>query len=59
MTIDFPDGVARRLHARWRCKLEEARRRYSNDQTEETRAEYLKMLQVFTDLIIRGKLPSE
>jgi len=55
--IDSPDGVARRLHELWRDKLTEAQRRYAESRNEDTRTEYLRVLKIFSDLVIRDKAP--
>jgi hypothetical protein len=57
--IAFPDGTTRKLHNPWRWKLEEAEWRYRDAKNEETRAEYLRMLRIFSDLVLRYKLPEE
>ena len=59
LLIDFPDGVARRLHKRWREMLAEAQRRYKENPNSETKAEYLRVLKQFADLVLRGKLPRD
>ena len=48
MEISFPDGVAWRLHETWRAKLFEAEFRYA----QETKAEYLRLLRTFQDLVL-------
>jgi len=57
--IDFPDGVARRLHERWRDKLADAQRRYQETPTKATKAEYRRVLKQFADLVVRGKVPTD
>jgi hypothetical protein len=57
--ISFPDGVARRLHDPWREKLKEAQLRYTAARNEENRAEYLRVLKAFSDLVLRSKIPEE
>ena len=59
MTVDFSDGVLRRLHDSWRDKLNQAYGRYSYSRTAETRSEYLKVLKTFTDLVARYQLPPD
>jgi hypothetical protein len=59
MTVDFPDGVLRRLHDSWRDKLADAYCRYSDNRTAETRAEYLKVLKTFTDIVVRHQPPPD
>jgi hypothetical protein len=41
----------------WRLKLAEAQRRYSADPTEETRAEFRRVLRLFADLVVRDVVP--
>ena len=55
MGIEFPDGTARQLHDRWRDEVD-AYCRYLEQRNEETRAEYLRFLRIFTDLVVRNKL---
>lgn len=56
--IQFPDGTDRRLHDRWSENLGEAQACYQGNRNEETKAEYLRVLQIFTDLVLRDKAPS-
>jgi hypothetical protein len=55
MDADFSDGS--RLDDFWRAKLEEAQRRYVEDRTEESRAEYRRVLRIYANLVLRGKMP--
>jgi hypothetical protein len=57
MVITFPDGAAWRLHETWRMKLFEAERRYTQDRNEKTKAEYLRILRTFKDLVVYGIVP--
>jgi hypothetical protein len=41
----------------WRLKLEEAQRHYGETRTEESRAEYRRVLRVFADLVLWGQMP--
>jgi hypothetical protein len=59
VVIDFPDGTSRRLHERWREKLTEAQRRYIEERDKVTKAEYLRILKAFSDLVVRGKVPPD
>jgi len=59
MTIEFPDDLAQRLRECWREKLENARRLYVEDQNERTRADYLRVLTKFADLVLRGQRPED
>jgi hypothetical protein len=53
--VDFSDLLG--LDDYWRLKLGESQRRYSTDPTEENRAEFRRVLRVFTDLVVRGVPP--
>jgi hypothetical protein len=55
--IAFPDGTTRKLHVPWRLRLEEAERSYQDAKSKESRAEYLRILKTFSDLVLRYKLP--
>ena len=57
--IAFPDGTTRKLHDPWRWRLEEAERRYRDAKSKESRAEYLRILKTFSDLVLRYRLPEE
>jgi hypothetical protein len=57
MEISFPDGVASRLDETWRAKLFEAEFRYAQDRNNETKAEYLRLLRTFKDLVLYDILP--
>ena len=43
--------------AGWRKRLAEAQRQYDANPTRTTRAEYRRVLAIFTDLVCRDKLP--
>jgi len=55
----FPDGTTRKLHDPWRRRLEKAERRYGAAKNKESRAEYLRILRIFSDLVLRYKLPEQ
>jgi hypothetical protein len=55
MSQDCPDTDA--LHAVWRLKLAQAERRYAESGTTENRAGFLKVLRIFTALVMRGVIP--
>lgn len=57
--IEFPDGVPRKSHALWREKLADAQRRYRENPNPETKAEYVRVLKAFADLVLRYKLPDQ
>ena len=59
MTIEFPDDLAQPLYERWRDRLEDARRLYVAEQNERTRADYLRVLTKFADLVLRGQRPED
>jgi len=46
-----------RLHSEWRQKLGDARSRYAADRCEANREEYLRILKVFSDIVLRHELP--
>jgi hypothetical protein len=54
MDIDSSDSP---LDDFLRAKLDEAQRRYAEDRTEESRAEYRRVLRIYSDLVLRGKMP--
>jgi hypothetical protein len=46
----------------WRGRLKEAEQRFrtaTGDARESARREYLRVLRIFSDLVIRGKAPAE
>ena len=43
----------------WRAKLIEAERRYQENRIGQNRAEYLRVLRLFTGLVIDGVIPRE
>jgi hypothetical protein len=47
------------LDDRWREKLAEARSQFELNRNERTKAEYLRVLGIFTDLVLRDILPDE
>jgi hypothetical protein len=56
------------LEEAWRKRVENARKRYLETVADQAadrelrraaRAEYMRMLQVFTDLVMKGKIPPE
>jgi hypothetical protein len=59
MTLTCPDGILWRLHETWRAKLAEAHCRMEQDRKLETKAEYLRVLRIFKDLVMYGRLPGE
>lgn len=59
MTVQFPDGTVPRLRALWRERLAEATTRYLENRTPQTRADYLRVLKVFADLVNHDKIPVE
>lgn len=48
-----------RLAELWREKLAEAHTRYESERSAANRTEYLRVLRVFTDLIVRNEPPAE
>jgi hypothetical protein len=57
MVITSPDGAAWRLHETWRAKLFEAELRYTLNRNAETKAEYLRVLKIFKDLVVYDIVP--
>jgi hypothetical protein len=55
--IAFPDGTTRKFQNPWRWKLEDAERRYRDARNQESHAEYLRTLKIFSDLVLRYELP--
>jgi hypothetical protein len=55
---DFSDGTLKREQDLCRERLNEARRRFTNDQSQESREAYLQTLRTFSDLAM-GKGPRE
>ena len=51
------DGVDWRLHDEWRSKLSEAERHFKEHPNDETKAEYMRILKIFKDLVMHGILP--
>jgi hypothetical protein len=56
--IDFSDGTLSREQDLCRERLNEARRRFTNDQSQKSREEYLQSLRTFSDLAM-GRRPTE
>jgi len=50
--IDFPDGTLRREQDLCREKLDAASRRCTDERSPENRAEYLRALRAFTELVM-------
>jgi hypothetical protein len=57
MVITSPDGAVWSLHETWRKKLFEAELRYTQNRNAETKAEYLRVLKIFKDLVLYGIMP--
>jgi hypothetical protein len=51
------------LHELWRARLSEARSHYEAEKTsadrQKYRAEYLRVLRLFTSMVMRGEYPEE
>jgi hypothetical protein len=47
------------LQDSWRARLAEAAREFTENRSSETRQNYLRVLQIFTDLVSRGRRPME
>jgi hypothetical protein len=59
MILTSPDGTLWRLHETWRAKLFAAEFRMKQDRNLETKAEYMRVLRTFKDLVMHGKLPGD
>ena len=60
MAISFSDCIdCSSLHDAWRARLLEAERRFTQNQNDESRAEYMRILKIFKDLVLYGILPRE
>jgi hypothetical protein len=59
MILTSPDGVLWRLHETWRVKVFEAEFRMKQERNPKTKAEYMRVLRIFKDLVMHGKLPGE
>ena len=57
MEITFPDEAAWSIHETWRARLLEAQDRYAQNRNHETKAEYMRVLRAFKDLVMYGILP--
>ena len=55
--IDFLDEPTVRLQDSWREKLIEAECRYTKLPDSHTRAEYFRMLKLFTKFVFDGEVP--
>jgi hypothetical protein len=51
--------VTKTLQDRWRNRLADAQSQYSQHPTVQTKLEFVRLLEVFADLILRGKAPRE
>jgi hypothetical protein len=52
-----PELSGQSLTAQWRERLERVDPTYSSERTAETRAEYRRILRIFSDLVIYGIQP--
>jgi hypothetical protein len=70
MAIDFPERIVRACEPRamvagaqqrsfWRAKLAEAERRYAEDRSASNRAEYMRILRIFKDLVLYDRARQE
>jgi predicted house-cleaning noncanonical NTP pyrophosphatase (MazG superfamily) len=57
MVLGSRDGVEWRLHEEWQAKLLEAEQRFQQDKNAETKAEYMRILRIFKDLVMYGIRP--
>ena len=59
MAISYSDCVAWTLHDTWRARLLEVEHCFVQNPNEENRAEYLRVLAIFRDLVVYGISPRE
>ena len=59
MAITDTNGILSRLEDTWRTKLFEAEWRFRQDRNEESKAEYLRILKLFKNLVLYGISPRE
>jgi hypothetical protein len=59
MAISFSDCIECTLRDAWRARLLEAEHRFTQSQNDESRLEYLRILKIFSDLVLDGILPRE
>jgi hypothetical protein len=55
--IGFSDDGLSRSRSLWREKLKEAEARYTENRDEDNRAEYRRVLKVFTRLVVHDEQP--
>jgi len=53
------DPTLERLDNPWRQKVAAARLRYETDPSDKNRREYLRVLKIFADLVMRHEVPEE
>ena len=59
MPFTHPDGTLCRFHEAWRVQLIEAELHMRRDKNPATKAEYIRVLRIFKDLVMYGMLPRE
>ena len=59
MALSYSDCVDWTLHDAWRARLLEVEHLFTQNQNDESRAEYLRVLAIFKDLVVYGILPRE
>jgi hypothetical protein len=59
MPLPYPDPRAETIVELWRLKLAEAESRYTNNRNRENRTELIRVLGLFTGLVMRGLIPRE
>ena len=55
--VDRPALSTTQLEDNWRTRFNAIRLRYEIDRRPQVKAEYLRLLKQFADLILRGKMP--
>jgi hypothetical protein len=56
---DFTNTSIELLIAHWAKRLVEAEQGYSANRSKETRAEYLRVLKIFSRLVLDNQIPEE
>ena len=59
MTISFADCIDCGLDDVWRARLLEAGHRFTQNKNDENRAEYMRVLRIFKDLVLDGIVPKD
>ena len=57
MPFTTPYGTLWRFHEAWRAEVLEAEQRYKQNRNEKTKAEYRRVLKIFSKIVIQDGLP--